>query len=146
MRAVLLDTNIVHRPRLLAVVRQKVEAGLIEAFIPTIVHAERVRQLAEKEGLAFSLRVIQTYFRNNPIRFLDFSREDAEAVAEVWLRLKQEQAYTERDWRIHRFDILLCAVSLSRQMILVTDDIRGKHFNVLPPEQKMSSTELELWA
>jgi predicted nucleic acid-binding protein len=145
MVGVLLDTNIIRRSGLLKIIAQKVEAGLINAFIPTIIHAERVRQLADAKGEHFSLQVIKTHFSDNPILFLEFSREDAEAIATVWLALKKNYGYTQDDWRKHRFDILLCAIAESRQMILITDDAHGQHFQLIPDNRRMNANEFEVW-
>lgn len=138
--AILLDTNVLWRPSLRNLLTEKIKAGSVQVYVPTLVHAERLRQVAEEKGESFALDVIQQLVEASQFELLPFTVEDAEAVADVWLDLKKKSS--EVDWEQHRFDILLCAIARSRGYTLITDD-KGQHFEVVSP--RMNTTELRSW-
>lgn len=139
--AILLDTNVLWRPSLRNLLTEKIKAGSLQVYVPTLVHAERLRQIADEKGEDFAIDVIQQLVEASRFELLPFTIEDAEAVADVWLDLKSKGG-SEEHWKQHRFDILLCAIAQSRGYTLITND-KGKHFEVVP--SRMNTTDLQNW-
>ena len=139
--ALLVDTNVLWKRTLRDQLTAKIKANLLRVYVPTLAHAERIRQIADEKGEQFALHVIQQLVAESGFELLPFSVEDAEAMAEVWLALKAKGA-TEHDWEQNRLDILLCAVAQSRGCTLITDDA-GQHFNVVT--SRMKTTDLRKW-
>ena len=139
--AFLVDTNILHRPSLYTPLTTRIREGTLRVYVPTLIHAERIRQLADKRGEDFAIHIIQQFVEASGFELLPFSVADAEAVASVWLKLKT-QGLDDKYWRSHRLDILLCAVAKSRDYTLITDDT-GRHFEVVA--SRMNTTELQNW-
>ncbi len=107
-----------------------------------MIHAERIRQIAHQKGESFAIDVIQQLVEASGFELLPFTTPDAEAIADVWLKLKANGA-TDQDWEKHRFDILLCAVAHSRGYMLVTDDT-GDHFKAVPSRINTSALQKQL--
>ncbi len=139
--AILLDTNILLKRTLRNRLTEKIKSGLLQVYVPTLIHAERIRQIADRMGEDFAIDVIQQLVEESKFELLPFDIEDAEAVADVWLDLKS-RGDSDDDWKQHRFDILLCATARSRGYTLVTDD-KGKHFEVV--SSRMNTTALQNW-
>ncbi len=140
-KTVLFDTTVLWKPSLRNRLTEKIKAGDLQVYIPTLIHAERIRQIADQKGELFTLQVIQQLVADSGFQLLPFTVEDAEAVADAWLDLKARGA-TEADWKKHRFDILLCAIARSRGYALVTDD-EGQHFEIV--SERMKTTDLQSW-
>lgn len=138
----LADTNLLFRRSLRHVLTTGIETGQIEVYIPTLVHAERIRQIAHQKGLDFAIDSLRQAINDAKFKLLPLNVEDAEAVADVWLYLVSQQLATEAYWNKNRFDIILCAIAHARQYPLVSDD-QGKHFNFVP--QLIRSQELHHW-
>jgi len=138
----LVDTNLLWKHSLRNRLTEQIKVGRVRAYVPTLVHAERIRQIADQKGADFAIHVIQQLVADSRIELLPFSVEDAEAIAEVWLSLKKRDIATPEYWKAHRFDILLCAVAYARGYILVTDD-QGTHFKVVA--SRMNTTDLSEW-
>jgi predicted nucleic acid-binding protein len=140
-RIFLVDTNVLWNLPLCTRLTEKIATGTVRVYIPALVHAERLRQIADRYGERFSIDVVRQFLGASRFEVLPLSDRDAEAVADFWLILKS-QGYTQSSWRTHRFDILLCAVARSRGYTLVTDDTED-HFLVL--EDRINTTDLETW-
>ncbi|MCI0564185.1 MAG: PIN domain-containing protein [Nitrososphaera sp.] len=138
---VLIDTNVLWKPSLRNQLTEKIKSGVLRVYVPTLIHAERIRQIADEKGDAFAIDVIRQLVDASGIELLPFTTEDAEAIADVWHYLKAKGA-TENDWRQHRFDLFLCAIAQSRGYTLITDD-KGQHFEVIT--SRMSLTDLQKW-
>jgi len=139
--AILIDTNVLRKRSLRNRLTEKIEAGLLQVFVPTLVHAERIRQIADEKGEEFAIDVIQQLVEDSCFELLPFDVRDAEAVSTVWLDLKSQGA-SDNDWKQHRFDILLCAIARARGFALITDDT-GQHFGTVP--SRMSTIDLQNW-
>jgi predicted nucleic acid-binding protein len=139
--AILLDTNALWKPSTRDRLTEKIKAGVLQVFVPTLVHAERIRQIADARGEDFTIDVIQQLVEESRFELLPFDVRDAEAVGEAWLDLKS-RGVSEDDWQQHRFDILLCAIARARSYTLVTDDA-GKHFGIV--SARMNTAELQSW-
>lgn len=143
--ALLVDTNLLVRPSLRDLLTAKINAGLVQAYVPTLIHAERIRQIVEERGENFALHIIQQLVAASGFELLPLSVEDAEAIAEVWLDLKKRETRSDKEWqtywRQNRFDILLCAIARSRGYTLVTDD-KGVHFDVVT---RLNTADLQTW-
>ncbi len=139
--ALLVDTNILRSYALLAKLRDKIQAGLVRVYIPTLVHAERIRQVADEKGHSFAIDVVRQFVNEYGFELLPLSIQHAEAIAEVWLNLKL-QGYASTDWRAHRFDIVLCAIAQSSGYSLVTSDT-GRHFKLVA--NRIEIDKLEAW-
>ncbi len=137
--AILLDTNALWKPSIRDRLTEKIKAGDLQVFVPTLVHAERIRQIADAKGEDFAIDVVQQLVEVSRFELLPFDVRDAEAVGEAWLDLKSRGA-SEDVWQQHRFDILLCAIARARGYTLVTDDT-GKHFEIV--SARMDSAELQ---
>lgn len=135
----LLDTNILWKTRLCERLSEKIRSGHIKIYIPTLVHAERIRQVADQWGYQFSLDVVRQFIANAQFELLPLSIADAEALAALWLELKGNGADSDY-WHQHRFDIILCAIARATGYTLVVDD-RGTHFQSVPA--RLSLAELE---
>lgn len=135
----LLDTNILWNRRICRLLADKKKAGQLRVYIPTLVHAERVRQMADQYGDCFALNVIRQYIADTEFDLLPLSIADAEMLAEVWLELKESGADSNY-WHQHRFDILLCAIARATGHTLVVED-RGRHFNGVPARMNISELE-----
>lgn len=123
----LLDTNILWDLALCRQLTQQIEAGRLQVYIPTLVHAERIRQVADRYGNRFALDVVRQFIADAQFELLPLSVTDAEAMAALWLQLKESGADTKY-WHEHRFDIVLCAIARATGYTLVVED-RGAHFN-----------------
>lgn len=139
--ALLLDTNVLRKPSLRNRLTEKIRSGDLQVYVPTLVHAERIRQIADQKGEDFAIDVIQQLVEDSRFELLPLDVADAEAVADVWLQLKSQGA-SDNDWRRHRFDILLCAIARARGYALVTDDT-GQQFEAVPT--RMSTAQLQNW-
>jgi len=142
----LVDTNILWRRSLRNRLTEGIRSGHLRVYVPTIIHAERIRQLADDKGEAFSIDVIRQAVNQSEFALLAFTTADAEALADLWHDLKSavDPATNADDyWRQNCIDILLCAVARSRGYTLVTDD-SGDHFDWLTPGH-MNTSELESW-
>jgi len=139
--ALLLDTNVLRKRSLRNRLTEKIRSGVLQVYVPTLVHAERIRQIADQKGEDFAIDVIQQLVEDSRFELLPLDVADAEAVADVWLQLKSQGA-SDNDWRQHRFDILLCAIARARGYALVTDDT-GQHFEAVPT--RMSTAQLQNW-
>ncbi len=135
----LLDTNILWNRRICRRLADKKKAGQLTVYIPTLVHAERIRQIADQFGDRFALNVIRQYLADTEFELLPLSIADAEMLSEVWIELKESGADTKY-WHQHRFDILLCAIARATGYTLVVED-RGTHFKSVPA--RLSIAELE---
>ncbi len=146
MNELLVDTNILWRRSLRNRLTERVRSGQLRVYVPTIIHAERVRQLADDRGEAFSIEVIRQQVIESGFDLLPFTTADAEALADLWHDLKSAVEPADNAtayWRHNSIDILLCAVARSRGYPLVTDD-QGRHFDLLAAK-RMNTGELENW-
>ncbi|MBP7964613.1 MAG: PIN domain-containing protein [Caldilineaceae bacterium] len=146
MSELLVDTNILWQHSLRNRLTEHIRSGQLRVYVPTIIHAERVRQLADSKGETFAIDVVRQAVAQSKFNLLPFTTDDAEALADLWRDLKSavEPAIDANDyWRRNSIDILLCAVARSRGFTLVTDD-RGQHFDLLVPE-RLHTGELESW-
>ncbi len=139
--SILIDTNVLWKPSLRDQLTRKIKQGALQVYVPTLVHAERIRQIADEKGEDFAIHVIQQLVKESRFELLPFDVKDAETVADVWLEFKSQGA-SDNDWKEHRFDILLCAIARSRGYVLVTDDT-GKHFESVP--SRMNIADLQNW-
>lgn len=124
--ALILDTNVLWNPDLCRRLSARIAAGDMQVYIPTLVHAERIRQIAEQYGGSFAIDVVRQFIVDARFDLLPLATNHAEAVADIWLQLRQGGA-SEDTWRAHRFDIVLCAVARASGYTLVTDET-GSHF------------------
>ena len=138
---ILVDTNVLWKPSLRDRLTEKVKTGLLQVYLPTLAHAERIRQIADEKGEDFAIHIIQQLVEASRFELLPFEVTDAEAVADVWLDLKSRGA-SDDVWRQHRFDILVCAIARARGYTLVTDDT-GQHFETVP--SRMNIAQLRNW-
>lgn len=138
---VLVDTNLLWKRSLRDQLAQKISQGVLRAYVPTLIHAERIRQIADEKGDDFAIHIIQQLVEASGFQLLPFTVADAEAVAQIWLTLKGQGA-TYEYWREHRFDILLCAIAQARGYTLITDD-GGSHFEVVT--SRMNTKDLLTW-
>ncbi len=141
MTAIIVDTNVIFNNQLNRLLSQKVWDGALTVYVPTLVHAERIRQVADEKGLTFSIDFFRQAVALTGFTLIDLTQEDAEAVAALWLELR-DKGQTETYWKAHRFDILLCAIARTRGYTLITDD-EGTHFQLVVRRQ--SSVELQQW-
>lgn len=125
MRRLIVDTNVLYRLDLCQTLSEKIAEGQLEVFVPTIIHAERIRQVADWYGENFSIGIVRQFIEDHGFQIIEFSVKDAEEVAQAWVELKEECRYSKQEWRTHYFDILLCAVARSRSLQLITDDEKG---------------------
>ena len=142
----LVDTNILWRRSLRNRLTERVRSGQLRVYVPTIIHAERIRQLADKNGEDFAIDTIRQAVGQSEFALLPFTDADAEALADLWPELKAAVEPTGDAidyWRRNCIDILLCAVARARGYTLVTDD-RGQHFDWLVAG-RMNTSELESW-
>jgi len=139
----LLDTNILWDIALCQRLSEKRRNGQIEAYIPTIIHAERIRQIANQYGETFSIDAPRQFIRNYQFQLLPFSAQDAEAVAAIWLYICGKISVNDQqDYWLHNcIDVLLCAVAHARGYMLVTNDQCGHHFEIV--SDRMTTNELE---
>ena len=126
----LLDTNILWQIQLCERLTEKIRSGHIVVYIPTVVHAERIRQVANHYNSRFSIDVVRQFIGDRQFELLPLSVAHAEAIATLWLELKESGADTNY-WHQHRFDILLCAIARATGYTLVVED-RGSHFKNVP--------------
>ncbi len=146
MSELLVDTNILWRRTLRNRLTERIRSGQLRVYVPTIIHAERIRQLADDKGEAFAIDVIRQQVAQSEFDLLPFTTADAEALADLWHDLKSavEPAHNAIDyWRHNSIDLLLCAVARSRGYPLVTDDA-GRHFDLLVSE-RMKFSDLKSW-
>lgn len=139
--ALILDTNILWNLDLCKRLTARIEIGDLEVFIPTLVHAERIRQIANHYDSDFAVDVVRQFVADARFDLLPLTAEHAETVAEVWLQLPEHEK-TDNYWHAHRFDIVLCAIALSTGYVLMTED-SGSHLAVVA--DRMSIAELETW-
>ncbi len=119
----------------------RISAGELRVYVPTLIHAERIRQIANSRGEQFAIDIIRQQVAASKFKLLPLSAQDAETVADVWLALKAREV-TGDYWQTHKFDIVLCAIARSRNYTLITDD-QGQHFEVV--SSRMNTTQLENW-
>lgn len=55
MTVIIVDTNVIFNNQLNRLLSQKVRDGVLTVYVPTLVHAERVRQVAHEKGILFSI-------------------------------------------------------------------------------------------
>ncbi len=142
----LVDTNILQQHSLRNRLTERIRSGQLRVYVPTIIHAERIRQLADSKGEAYAVDTVRQAVAQSEFALLPFSPADAEALADLWHDLKAavEPAMNAADyWRRNCIDILLCAVARSRGYTLVTDD-KGQHFEWLVAAH-MDTGQLEDW-
>ena len=137
--ALILDTNVLWNRDLCRRLSARIAAGDMQVYIPTLVHAERIRQIAEQYGGSFAIDVVRQFIADARFNLLPLTSEHAEALAEIWLQLRRGGA-NETTWRAHRFDILLCAVARASGYTLVTEET-GSHFAVVPDRIDISGLE-----
>ncbi len=142
----LVDTNFFYMPKpLRQALTEQVRLAQIQVYVPTLVYAERVRQLADKLANkydpSFSLSIAKQIIATSRFTLLDFNQVDAEQTAQLWLDLKAK-GYSKDDWRKHRLDILLCAIAQARNYTLITND-KGLHFDMV--RQRMDEEKLREW-
>jgi predicted nucleic acid-binding protein len=137
----LLDTNILWNLALCRRLAEQVKAGRLQVYIPTLVHAERIRQVADHYGENFALDVVRQFLDDAGFALLPLTTQAAESVAESWLELKSS-GLADDYWKTHRFDIVLCAIARATGYILVVED-RGQHFRTVT--HRMRIKELEAW-
>ncbi|MFN8486846.1 MAG: hypothetical protein U0350_04585 [Caldilineaceae bacterium] len=137
----LLDTNILWNLDLCRQLTEKIKSGHLRVCIPTLVHAERIRQIADRYGDRFALDVVRQFINDASFELLPLTTLDAEAVADVWLELKAK-GLADDYWKAHRFDIVLCAVARATGYMLIVED-RGQHFALIL--QRMRTSELVTW-
>jgi len=135
----ILDTNVLWNLDLCKRLSARIEAGQFRVYIPTLVHAERLRQVADTRGENFAIDVVRQFIADARFQLLPLTTEQAETVAEIWLQLKRNRA-SEDYWKANRFDIVLCAIARSSGHTLVTDE-KGEHFAVI--SDRMNMAELE---
>lgn len=140
-RALILDTNILWNIDLCRRLSDRVTAGELQVFIPTLVHAERIRQIAEQHGRDFAIDVVRQFIADSRFDLLPLTAQQAETVADIWLQL-QESERTDQYWHANRFDIVLCAIARSMGYTLVTLDT-GSHFALVP--NYVTIADLEVW-
>ncbi len=138
---IILDANVLWKPSLRNQLTEKVKAGVLQVYVPTLVHAERIRQIADEKGETFAINTIQQLVEASLFELLPFEVTDAETVAEIWLALKAK-GLGHDDWKKHRFDILLCAIARSRGYTLITNDA-GQHFDVI--SDRKNTANLQSW-
>ena len=149
MTVIIVDTNVIFNNQLNRLLSQKVRDGVLTVYVPTLVHAERVRQVAHEKGILFSIDFFRQTVALTGFTLLELTQTDAEAVAEVWLYLKDRLAFSSENearkyWRKHRFDIVICAVAHSRGHIFVTDERKDRpHFAILT--NRLRIDELQPW-
>lgn len=139
--ALILDTNILWNLDLCQRLTARIAVGDLQVYIPTLVHAERVRQIADQYGSGFAIDVVRQFIADARFDLLPLTAEHAETVAEVWLQLPEPDS-TKDYWRAHRFDIILCAIARSTGYTLVSSET-GSHFALVA--DRMSVAELETW-
>jgi predicted nucleic acid-binding protein len=137
--ALILDTNVLWNRTLCRRLSARIAAGDMQVYIPTLVHAERIRQIAEQYGGSFAIDVVRQFVADARFELLPLSVEHAETVADVWLQLRHN-GMDDRYWQIHRFDIVLCAIARSSGYTLVTEE-KGDHFALV--SERVNTTELE---
>ncbi|MCB0231747.1 MAG: PIN domain-containing protein [Anaerolineae bacterium] len=135
----ILDTNILWNIDLCRRLSDRVTAGELQVFIPTLVHAERIRQIAEQYGEDFAIDVVRQFIADARFDLLPLTTEHAEELGDVWLQL-QVTGCDEAYWHKHRFDIVICAIARSSGYTLVTDET-GSHFDLL--SDRINMTELQ---
>jgi predicted nucleic acid-binding protein len=139
--ALLLDTNILWNLNLCRQLTEKIKLGSLRVYIPMLVHAERIRQIADHYGDRFALDVVRQFINDAGFELLPFTSQNAETVADIWLELKAK-GVADDYWQAHRFDIALCAVARSTGHTLIVED-RGQHFTLILP--RMRTGELIEW-
>ncbi len=142
----LVDTNILWSRSLRNRLTERIRSGHLRVYVPTIIHAERIRQVADKWGETFAIDTIRQQVAQSEFDLLPFTTADAEALAALWPDLKaavEPATSADEYWRRNCVDILLCAVARSRGYTLVTDD-KGQHFDWLVAE-RMDTSALESW-
>ncbi len=149
MTAIIVDTNVIFNNQLNLLLSQKVSDGLLTVYVPTLVHAERFRQVAHEKGIIFSIDFFRQAVALTGFTLLELTQADAEAVANVWLYLKDRLAFSSdkkarKYWRKHRFDIVICAIAHSRGHIFVTGERKDRpHFAFLT--NRLHTDELQSW-
>ncbi len=142
IETLILDTNVLWNRDLCDRLTKRIKTGRLRVYIPTLVHAERIRQIANHYGEQFAIDIVRQFIRDARFILHPLSVEDAESVADVWLKLKS-WGMNEDYWKQHRFDILLCAIACSTGYKLITAEEHGTHFEILT--ERMSVQELEIW-
>jgi len=137
----LVDTNILYNNELCLHLAGAIRTNQLEVYIPAIVHAERIRQVADEYGKRFSINVVHQYLDERQFQILPFTAEQAEAIADLWIAIKSSNYYHEGYWRKNRFDIVLCAVAYSTGYMLVAED-GGKHFDLI---ERRKTNEITTW-
>ena len=140
--SLILDTNVLWNLDLCRRLSARIAAGDLQVYIPTLVHAERIRQIAEQYGSSFAIDVVRQFVADARFELLPLAAGHAEAVADVWLQLKQI-GVDDKYWQAHRFDIVLCAVARSSGYTLVTEET-GSHFLVVPDRMDIEALEAML--
>ena len=57
--ALVVDANILWKRALRQQLTAKIETGKLQVYVPTLIHAERIRQIADVKGETFALDFIQ---------------------------------------------------------------------------------------
>jgi len=84
--AILVDTNILWKPHLRNKLTEKIEAGQLQVYVPTLMHTERIRQLAAKKGEDFAIDVIRQAVKASKFQLLPFEGMMTSANLETGLR------------------------------------------------------------
>lgn len=137
--ALILDTNVLWNRDLCRRLSARIAACDMRVYIPTLIHAERIRQIAEQYGGGFAIDVVRQFVADARFELLPLSVEHAETVGDVWLQLRQD-GLDDTYWQAHRFDIVLCAIARSSGYTLVTEE-KGNHFALV--SERMNAAELE---
>lgn len=139
--ALLLDTNMLWNQGLTPSLTELVVAGRLRVYIPTLVHAERIRQIAQQYGERYAVETVRQFVLDARFDLLPFTIEQAEGIADVWRSIRGGGA-NDAYWRQHRFDIFLCAVAHVTVYTLASDDT-GAHFDLL--NRRIRTNEIESW-
>jgi len=140
-KCLLVDTNILYKTEFLDLLQEAIQKNQIEVYIPAIVHAERIRQVADDQGEKFSIKVVHQYLQAYGFQILPLSAKQAEAIADLWITIKSSDYYHDKYWERNRFDMVVCAVASATGYTLVAED-KGKHFDLV---KRMSMEEVGRW-
>jgi len=141
MERYLLDTSILRFTKFLTRLKQVIETRDLEAYIPALVHAERIRQTADKFGEELALDAVDQFLQKYQLQVLPHDREQAEAVANLWIAIKSSDYFYEKYWEKNRFDIVICAVAYATGYTLIAED-KGHHFDLV---ERKNMEEISRW-
>lgn len=136
----ILDTNVLWETELCQQLTERITEGKLRVFVPTLIHAERIRQVADQYEERFAIDVVRQYIKDSRFELLPLSIQDAEAVAEIWLELRKAEVVDDY-WDKHRFDIVLCAIARATGHTLITEDRRGNHFQLITNRKRIDELQ-----